>query len=281
MSKWGDSLIMNSAIYSTKQIAGWGELVDAYRERHWSGWAFRGLPNGSWALKPSLEREVTDRLGCEPARMLRVETDLLREFRRHYRRYGTSVPDEHDVMEWWSVMQHYGAPTRLLDFSYSVWIGAHFAIDDLDPSRTDTCAIWAFDSGWWASKAREVVPEIAEILKDDPNAKVPGNITQILRLEKPFVYPLNPFGLDERLAVQQGVFVVPGDLTRPFEANLKALDDCNEGHQHLVKFEIKASGELLKEAFQELRRMNIGNTSLFPGLAGFARDFRRRVALVE
>ena len=110
---------------------------------------------------------------------------------------------------------------------------------------------------------------------------MPSNITQLLALGKPLVYPLNPFGLDERLAVQQGVFVVPGDLTNPFAANLEALDDCNDGHEHLVKLEITASAGLLKAAFQELRRMNIGNTSLFPGLAGFARDLRRRVALVE
>ena len=139
---------MGDAIHSTKQVSGWGDLIDAYCARDWSGWAFRGLPDGSWLLKPSLEREVIDRLGCEPARMSRVEADLLREFRRHYRRYSTSVPDEQDMMEWWSIMQHYGAPTRLLDFSYSFWIGAHFAVDDLDPSRTRTCAIWAFDCRW-------------------------------------------------------------------------------------------------------------------------------------
>lgn len=272
---------MGEAIHSTKQVSGWTDLISAHRARDWSGWAFRGLPDGLWSLKPSLEREVIDRLGSEPERMSRVEAELLREFRRHYRRYSTSVPDEQDMMEWWSIMQHYGAPTRLLDFSYSFWIAAHFAVDDLDPSRTRTCAIWAFDCPWWARKAREIVPEVAYLLKNDPNAKVPSNIAQMVALGKPLVYPLNPFCLDERLAVQQGVFVVPGDLTKPFAANLEALDDCHDGHEHLVKLEITASAELLKAAFQELRHMNIGNTSLFPGLGGFARDFRRRVALVE
>lgn len=272
---------MGDPIHSTKLISGWVDLINTYRGRDWSDWAFRGLPDGAWTLKPSLEREVVDRLGCEAPRMSNVEADFLREFRRHYRRYSNSVPDEQEVMEWWSIMQHYGAPTRLLDFSYSFWIGAHFAVDDLDPSRTRTCAIWAFDCKWWGRKAREIVPEVADLLKNDPNAKVPSNITQLLALGKSFVYPLNPFALDERLAVQQGVFVVPGDVTRPFAANLEALNDCKDGHEHLVKFEITASAELLKAAFQELRRMNVGNTSLFPGLAGFARDFRRRAALVE
>lgn len=185
---------MRDEIHSTRQVSGWDDLIQAYRARDWSGWAFRGHPDGSWTLKPSLEREIVDRLGCEATRMPRDEADLLREFRRHYHRYSISVPNEQDVMEWWSIMQHYGAPTRLLDFSYSFWVGVHFAVDDLDPSRTGTCAVWAFDCNWWARKAREIVPEVARLLQNDQNAKLPSNITQLLSIGKPFVYPLNPFG---------------------------------------------------------------------------------------
>jgi hypothetical protein len=79
-------------------------------------------------LKTTLERacESYD-IPLEKARV--IEDILLRNFMRKYHHYSQHIPDRGNTLEWLSVMQHYGAPTRLLDFTYSVYVAAYFALE--------------------------------------------------------------------------------------------------------------------------------------------------------
>jgi len=47
-------------------------------------------------------------------------------------------------------MQHHGAPTRLLDFTYSFYIAAYFALEE---SEKD-CAIWALNMKWSVEESK-------------------------------------------------------------------------------------------------------------------------------
>jgi hypothetical protein len=81
------------------------------------------------------------------------------------------------------------------------------------------------------------------------------------------VYPLNPFHLNERLVIQQGVFLVPGDVTKSFMENLQALGPAGD---NVVEIRFYASREFMREATLQLHRMNVNSATLFPGLDGFA-----------
>jgi hypothetical protein len=98
------------------------------REKH--GWLYRGQRGADWSLQTSLER--CDRQGIPAARRVSVELELSREFRRAYHQYALHVPRPESVLEWSSVMQHHGAPTRLLDFTYSIYVAAYFALESPD-----------------------------------------------------------------------------------------------------------------------------------------------------
>jgi hypothetical protein len=41
-------------------------------------------------------------------------------------------------------MQHHGAPTRLLDFTYSIYVAAYFALESADADA----AVWAVNAPW-------------------------------------------------------------------------------------------------------------------------------------
>src|SRR5690242_16377185 len=82
---------------------------------------YRGAANAAWPLLTSL-----DILGGvhPPHTKADLEEHILRNFIRYARPYLGQA-----VSEWEALVaaQHHGAPTRLLDWTYSPMVAAHFA----------------------------------------------------------------------------------------------------------------------------------------------------------
>ena len=165
-------------------------------------------------------------------------------------------------------MQHHGGPSRLLDFTYSIWVATYFALEDANSD----CAVWAIDAKWTAKETAKIMRREGKPEPDKVSAEtrlVEGD-EQVLNVQffKPnyvhAVCPLNPFRLNERSRIQKGVFLVPGDITISFMDNLHAL----QGNDHVIKVIIPK--KLRLQALSHLFEMNISRTSLFPGLDGYA-----------
>lgn len=234
------------------------------------GWLYRGQRSAAWPLQTSLER-CCDRQRVSDVERPRIEHELLREFRRTYHQYATHVPQASSAIEWMSLMQHHGAPTRLLDFTYSIYVAAYFAIEAADGDA----AVWACNGPWalqeslklFASGSKPHVDRLSELFQEAHEALV-GPVF----LKSPYVRaacPLNPFRLNERLRVQKGAFIVPGDVTASFADNLKALPGY-DSDDHVIQIIIPHG--LRAKGLPQLFEMNISRTSLFPGLDGFAQS---------
>ena len=104
---------------------------------------------------------------------------------------------------------------------------------------------------------------------------------QLMKCPKPLVYPVNPFRLNDRLAIQQGLFLFPGDISRPFEEHLSAAQYHKKSRENLIRFAIKGDQKFRKEALLALHRMNMNRATLYPGLEGFATSLKILVALHE
>jgi hypothetical protein len=247
-------------------LSAWSELK-AYA-RH--GWIYRGQAEKGMTLVTSLERSLA-RNAVPPQRSADVERELMREFRRAYRQYADHAPDREDTLEWLSLMQHHGAPTRLLDFSYSIYIAAYFALENAEA----TCSILAVNMPWayrttirlMERQGKDVsilAREQLEVGDEAPVARLflepPGT---------PCARPINPFRLNERLRVQKGIFMICGDITRSFEENLRAMEGW-DAPEHVTRIDIPPA--LQRDAIIDLYYMNITRTSLFPGLDGYARS---------
>ena len=110
--------------------------------KHW--WLFRGMPR-NFPLQTSLERALIDAdIGLEEAPQ--IERKLLKEFKRRAHFYVDPLPAQGDVLGWLALMQHYGAPTRLLDWTYSFFVAAFFALGDAvsNPvTKREPAVVWA------------------------------------------------------------------------------------------------------------------------------------------
>jgi hypothetical protein len=100
-------------------IRHWDELLDYYRSPRGGEkrWVFRGRPNADWGLETTLERQA-ERFSIDLSELSKTQPGLVRRFKREASLYISAPPDGTDVMQWVAPIQHYGAPTRLLDWTY-------------------------------------------------------------------------------------------------------------------------------------------------------------------
>src|SRR5205085_485887 len=103
-------------------------------------WIFRGQADAKWHLETSLERVRKSR-GILPRDLASLEGGLIRRFKRQYHHYSADPPEKDNQIEWLALMQHHGAPTRMLDWTYSFYVACFFAFEDVRPGSK--CTIWA------------------------------------------------------------------------------------------------------------------------------------------
>ena len=111
-------------------------------------WAFRCQPRTYGTLVPSFQRVFTNKRSVGTAQI--IERDLIKAFRSHYAELKERTPDmplpvtigEGFDLRCLSVMQHYGVPTRLLDWTSNFWTAIYFGCA-ADPN-TDA-ELWFYD----------------------------------------------------------------------------------------------------------------------------------------
>jgi FRG domain len=247
--------------FASKSLEDWDEIAEQTGLRDY---VFRGQTDSSWGLSTSLERQCRR---LELDNVQETEEFLIREFQRRYHHYSDSVPDLTKGIEWLSIMQHHGAPTRLLDWTYSPLVGCYFAVE----GGTDESALWRINAKWcleqaianagWTASDKLASPGWEEADMAEVSQALMGT------KEKPFVRPVTPFRLNPRLSVQQGTFLWCGDVERSFEDNLRSMEGYDK-KENIIKFVIPKTLGL--KAIKELYRANVTRASLFPGLDGFA-----------
>jgi len=251
-----------------KPVGSWRELLERYEEFKVGQWCFRGDCCRPEGFKTSLERAAVDRWGRDWSELPEIEEGLLRRFKREAHLYLAAEPADGDLIGWLSLIRHHGGPTRLLDWTYSFFVAVHFAIEQTEAHQPTS--IFAMD----LEKIRRRVEPIEHLrphLMRDPNTKNAETVAAIIdhRPRQPLVFPINPWQMNRRLILQQSLFLVPGDITRSFMDNLRAVDRPED---LLVEIPLANSRTFMEEATRELLSMNMSSATLFPGLDGFAQN---------
>jgi hypothetical protein len=240
------------------RVQSWSEFNHYISSR--DGWAFRGQSDARWPLLSSLPRRLQQN-GVDREQWRQREERAIRIFRRKAHVY---LPDKSvldDDLRCLAMMQHHGAPTRLLDFTKSPFVAAFFALEQ----AVGDAAVYALNTPWIWAAGPDFNPALT---RDAIDPRIPGNFERHFAINKlPVVWFGEPREMDRRLVAQSGLLVVPGvlDIT---------LDELLEGYaqgQAMVE-RLLLGPEVRPQAMHELYRMNITHATLFPDLEGLARS---------
>jgi hypothetical protein len=243
----------------TITIESWKQFIEVMTATTYKGWAFRGHSDAQWPLLSTLSRYF-ETYKIHPDAWPQQESRILRIFKRKAHLFLNHIPAADDDFQWLALMQHHGAPTRLLDFTWSPYVAAFFALE----RATSEAAIWAiFPPGLSNTKIRTIRAS-QKTESDEIGPWIKGNYEKIFLPNKTeLIIVGEPHQMNQRLIAQSGTFVMPGVLNKPIERIVN--------NESVVKFKLNTN-QLRKEAMAELYNMNINNATIYPGLDGLAKS---------
>jgi hypothetical protein len=241
-----------NAPYEVIQLNSWRDFLSFAAESPYHNWAFRGQRDASLPLFSVLSRYFLT-YNIDPRAWIDQEDRILRIFKRKAIHFLPHTPDRDDDLQWLALMQDHGAPTRLLDFTWSPYVAAFFALHN----ATDEGVIWACNPF-----------EIERAMKLDDVEKPGAFRKHFLGATKPFVWIGEPHAMNRRLIAQSGTFLAPSILDQPIESILTGYPNPKGT---LIKLILPAE-KIREQGMRELYKMNITQATLFPDLDGLARS---------
>jgi hypothetical protein len=222
---------------------------------------FRGVERASYRLVPSIYREdLWDYWTYDPE-----EANMMFDgFVLRAKSYFGQVRRDYSPWEWYQLMQHYGVPTRLLDWTEGALIALYFALRNV--SRIQTASVWAMEPYWL--NHRSIGRE--ELLYSDSACQTPVDEVANLYVRDGDELPEFPIAvippyIDERLRVQKSCFTCHG-VDKDGIAAIAAQDS----DAHLAQ--IRVSDESAESIKDDVIGAGISESLLFPGLEGLARE---------
>ena len=252
-------------------IHNWDELQaaifdgvwDASIRRYRNNKVFRGVKDKRWDLIPTLNRVSPHKL------------ELERQILRSFRKYGYT--DLQGYTSFWQVLatgQHFGLPTRLLDWSYSPLVAAHFVTQDTDAYDLDGAIIVAD-----MEKLNALLPTRLQALLREDGVNVfsqdmldqeAADFDSLEKLsDQPFTLVFEPTSTISRIENQYALFSVSSDVRL-------LIDQLPGAEAAFSRIVIPYQAKL--EIRDKLDYVNISERMIYPGLGGICRWIARRYA---
>lgn len=218
---------------------------------------FRGQREAKWDIQAGVYRDDH----------ATQERNYVHRFRSRAGTRYAHLPNQDELALWLSLMQHYGLPTRLLDWSRSPLVAAYFALEnymyDQEAQPTDA-AIWVLEPhNLNLIECNEDITPSLEARMCDPlvrpaffhRSKETGQVLAVMASEH-----------DLRMFVQQGCFTIHSDRT-PF--NLRATSN-----RYLSRIVVPAKA--VWQFANEIEICGFRKGDIYPDLGNLASELRVR-----
>ncbi|MEH6517797.1 MAG: FRG domain-containing protein [Halioglobus sp.] len=261
--------------YRPVSLAEYVDIVEDVGSKSGGELWYRGCSRLDHALLPSLYRGQQNP-DAHSSSLSELESGLVSRFldRSLPYRERELKPDLRTLF----FMQHYGIPTRLLDWTENPFVGLFFALRGAGfepkangrPKFTNEVAVWILDPSVWNQTALSENSYIGGPL--DPNHSELKSYVQIGDIDNSRASPVAIFGAhnSQRIVAQQGTFVIFGSKNIPME---QLYREGGFPQNALVRVVIT------KSRIDHFRRTifshGITEGSIFPDLEGLGRDLRR------
>jgi len=224
---------------------------------------FRGQSNADWGLSPRIWRPE-------------YEDANEAEMRLEFESVGAALAQPGAVADkwnWYFLMQHYRAPTRLLDWTTNPLVALYFAVCD-EPGQD--AAVWIIDPWRW-NRAH---------VKDLLGPAVPGwreTEKYLLDLEDAFdtdenenqtrqnwPVAIEPPHIDRRIVAQGSKFTLFGT-----KKNMTESPTINrpkgEGGKHAILDKVVVQQDCATRIREQLNEIGINGRAMFPDLEGLGK----------
>lgn len=245
----------------------------------WDTWVFRGVSQ-NFPLEPSLSRLFDQ--GIDPNNAEKKSIEVFQERAHHY---FSPLPSPEDNLAWIALMQHHGAPTRLIDWTYSPYIATYFACND---QKDKDGVLYCLNLAELQKVQSKVVNELnnkepiaLRALRPDSRLGVEPLFSQLLfpSREDPvcvrsvteklsLVFPVRPSYQSRRMANQQGLLMTSFEPGGMFQGGLLGMSRQADDVL-ILKYRIPSSQK--NAILRHLYASNIHAATLFPEVDGLGR----------
>lgn len=243
---------------------------------------FRGHgDHQNYALLPQIFRWKNTSKGTSATEYSQLEYNILKDFMSEACRYIKDVSIG-DISAWLEIAQHFGVPTRLLDFTENPLVALYFACSD---TTNANASVWILDEYAYnrkfyneegvviAAKSQAIVNEIVthEIVNKflNPNQGV---------FPYPWIY--KPFYREERMNLQSSIFMIWGarqnKLTDFISSGDYMTDENVTNADHGIICYIEIPADKKDAILQQLNLLGINNKFIYPGIEGVGKYIKTK-----
>lgn len=242
-----------------------------------NGFVFRGQANASWPLTSSLERLLEPVWNKDDFDFKKFEDFTLKRFMGKFHLYSNDSINHASKLEALALMQHYGAPTRLVDFTESPYLALYFAMETYNPLAGNDFALYAIDCTALMKRSLEKLKEFDNKFNHDlgslENNKDAVFDEIIDRFTLELLWVSEPKIINRRLDLQAGTFLTSINRRTRIE---DAIENPIYSDIEMVKYRIPSA--LYENVYALLRQANITSKSIYGDLEGLGRSVRMDLA---
>ena len=285
----------NTSVYKVNNVQNYITVIEALIDEGFAGgviknklW-YRGMYKADYKLLPNIFREYKN--GSVESRYVDYENQINADFKRNAYPYFKNPPGDDDYKEWLNIIQHYGVPTRLLDWSENYLVALYFAVVDENKTENKDATVWVLNPNIYNQTVNSKESNTKRLHGDNYLYAFNKRKKDINMTEYPCL--VFPKYLDNRMQAQLSRFLLWGENDKPlneiseigFNYYTKEMyENCNNAIKSPKDwknplFKIIINGEYKDKIRNQLDNCGINYHTLFPGLDSLGKTIKDKYTI--